>query len=231
LIYSLAIGVSATQTRDNLQPIREIVAAFLDALRYGFFGANSAVVAAKPDYAPGADLKSGILEQRFDSDPVPEPCFLVLSGMLSALNATFPGTVTGLDIVADGRRLQLADLSLDRLTVSAGGRIALDAPPGVDLRDPFVLFLVFPAPLTKPQKEILRGILATWEALLIGGLPPSGAPSGTSMIGRSGGYFSEPTVFHYSVEGISAHPICLVLLLNALTANRSGLRVESIEIQ
>lgn len=225
MIYSIIIESNTPHTQQEWTPVCQIVDTFLDAIRFGFFGHVLIEVKANPEY------KSRLFIQSFEAELLNQSYFLVLAGMLSAWKNNSDNLILSLNITVDHQHAAISELSLSQLTVPTKRQVSFVKPDVFDLHDSFVLFISFAIILNKSQQDFLRRALEIWEHLLIGGLPENGFKLGESMIGQTKGYFSEPKIYHYAVEGIAANPICLDLIINFLEANQDKLPVQLIEIQ
>jgi hypothetical protein len=236
LIYSIEIRSKKSWTKEKWGPIENTLKLFLDAEELGFFGAKKPLRSRAIDHLYDSDLKIIAIRNTFEAEPISPAAFIVLVGMLKVRPdlrevKDFTVEINSVTIFQDGVQLSIDKSALGQLKAKTRKGVHFTTPEFFRLIDPFVLFIVFDRPIGDEDKEFLRYGVEVWENLIIGGLPDDDIDLGESAVGATTGFFCEPKIFHYAIEGIFANMICFDLLISFFRNHTDRLPVQTIEIQ
>lgn len=235
MTYSLEIYSLKSWPREQWALLCRICDIFLYAGELGFFGDGIKVLDRNIDYRYDSNSEIISILYQFDTEPMDTLCFAILVGMLNLridLRTELDSIieVKNIMIKKNGIQLPSQEFKLNHLESVKENSVKIYFPDYFQKSKPFVIFFNFSRPLDQNGETFLKSGLKIWEKLVTGGLPDIDIPPGESFMGKTMGYFCEPTVFHLEIGGIWANSICFALLLNFLNSNINHLPVKSVDI-
>ena len=223
---TLSVSTEAQSSPAVLHFLREVVDDFVRALSLGFFGPG--VPEVQVSVQPASRT---IVHIHVDGEAVNPAAVRVLRGMCE-----WEGRADGLPLRwlgAVGQGIE-APPSGNAPALAASGSppgFLLARPAYLGFGEPFVVVLEFSAPADDAQIALIESGLATWTALLRGGLPPDDGMPGESDVGATAGTRIGSTTYQWFVEAAVVDAACIDLLVRFLEAHSLALRLTSVTFE